>query len=93
MNAAAFLVALGVQTRFTSTACDPLAEARRFLAERGETAEGRALSRVIEILASGVGEFSESEVWLFGTETRALIAALVNARIEGLFYSEADWRR
>ncbi len=40
--------------------------------------------------ASGKGEFAESEVWLFSAETLALVATLVEARIEGL-YPEMDW--
>jgi hypothetical protein len=39
---------------------------------------------------SGNGEFAESEVWLFSAETLALVAALVEARIEGL-YPELEW--
>jgi hypothetical protein len=43
-------------------------------------------------LAAGNGEFAESEVWLFSAETLALVAALVEARIEGL-YPEMEWWR
>jgi hypothetical protein len=92
MNAAAFLVALRRRARITSPSSDPLAEARRFLDEFGETAEGQALRRVIDTLASGNGEFAESEVWLFSAETLALVAALVEVRIEGR-YPVAEWRR
>jgi hypothetical protein len=91
MNAAAFLVALRHRARAASPARDPLAEARRFLDAHGETAEGQALRRVMEILAFGNGEFAESEVWLFSTEMLALVATLVEARIEGC-YPDAEWR-
>ncbi len=92
MNAAAFLVALRRRARYVSTVRDPLAEARRFLDERGETGEGQALRRVIETLATGAGDFDESEVWLFSSETLALVSALVEARLQGL-YPDGDWRR
>ena len=92
MNAAAFLVALRRRARVTSPARDPLAAARRFLDEFGQTAEGQALRRVIDTLASGNGEFAESEVWLLSAETLALVAELVEARIEGLYPELAGWR-
>ncbi len=92
MNAAAFLVALRRRARYSSPARDPLAEARRFLDARGETGEGRALRKVIETLATGAGDFAESEVWLFSAETLALVDALVEARLEGR-YPDGDWRR
>jgi hypothetical protein len=47
MNAAAFLVALRRRARATSPARDPLAEARRFLDDYGETGEGQALRRIM----------------------------------------------
>lgn len=93
MDAAAFHLALRRRTRDLTPARDPLAEARRFLDAHGETGEGQALRRVIDTLATGKGEFAESEVWLFSTETLALVAALVEARIQGIFYTEEDWRR
>ncbi len=92
MNAAAFLVALRRRARAVSPVRDPLAEARRFLDARGETGEGQALRRVIETLATGAGDFDESEVWLFSSETLALVDALVEARLQGL-YPDGDWRR
>jgi hypothetical protein len=77
--------------RVTSPARDPLAEARRFLDDYGETGEGQALRRFMDTLASDNGEFAESEVWLFSAETLALVAALVEARISGR-YPDAEWR-
>ena len=59
---------------------------------RGETAEGQALHKVIETLATGTGEFSESDVWLFSAERLALADALVDARLKGR-YPDEDWRR
>ncbi len=91
MNAAAFLVELRRRTRAVSPARDPLAEAHRFLDTRGETGEGQALRRVIETLATGAGDFADSDVWLFSAETLALVSALVEARMEGR-YSDEEWR-
>ena len=71
---------------------DPLAEARRFLDAHGETGEGQALRRVLKTLATGAGDFDESEVWLFSAETLALVSALVEARLEGL-YPDGEWWR
>ena len=92
MNAAAFLVALRRRARAISPVRDPLAEAHRFLDTSRETGEGQALRRVIETLATGTGDFDESEVWLFSAETLALVAALVEARLEGR-YPDGDWWR
>ena len=92
MNAAAFLVALRSCARATSPVRDPLAQARRFLAARGETGEGQAVRKVIETLATGTGDFAEAEVWLFSANTLALVSALVEARLQGL-YPDGDWRR
>jgi hypothetical protein len=46
----------------------------------------------MDTLASGNGEFAESEVWLFSAETLGLVAALAETRIEGL-YPELEWWR
>ncbi len=92
MNAAAFLVAFRRRARAVYPVRDPLTEARRCLDARGETGEGQALRRVIETLATGAGDFDESEVWLFSSETLALVSALVEARLQGL-YPDGDWRR
>ena len=91
MNAAAFLVALRRRARAVSPVRDPLAEAHRFLDAQGETGEGQALRKVIETMANGTGEFSESDVWLFSAERLALVSALVEACMEGR-YAEGDWR-
>ena len=90
MNAAVFLVALRRRARAESSVQDPLAEARRFLDAHGETREGQALRRVIETLTTGAGDFAESDAWLFSAETLALVAALVEARLKGL-YPDGDW--
>ena len=91
MNGATFLLALRHRTRTVSPVRDPLAEARRFLDAHGETGEGQELRRVIETLTTGAGDFAESAVWLFSAETLALVSALVEARMEGL-YPEGGWR-
>ena len=90
MNAAAFLTELRRRTSAAFNGRDPLAEARHFLELHAETGEGQALRKVMRTLATTQGEFSESEVWLFSAETLALVAALVEARIEGR-YSEIEW--
>ena len=92
MNAAAFLLALRRRARAVSPVPDPPAAARRFLDARAETGEGRALRRVIETLATGSGDFAESDVWLFSGETLALVSALVEACMEGR-YSDEEWRQ
>ena len=92
MNAAAFLVELRRRDPAVSPIRDPLAEARRFLDAHGETGEGQALRRVVETLATGSGDFAESDVWLFSGETLALVSALVEARMEGR-YMEGEWRQ
>jgi len=92
MKAAAFLVALRRQARAVSSVQEPLAEARRFLDAHGETMEGQALGKVIETLATGTGEFSESDVWPFSAERLALVSTLVEACMDGR-YSDEEWRQ
>ena len=93
MKAAAFLSLLKRRANAASEARDPLAEAQRFLQERGDTAEGQALRRVIETLIAGSGEFAESEVWLFSQDTLPLVAALIDARTGGGYiYTTDDFR-
>jgi hypothetical protein len=93
MNAAAYLVALRRRASKVSDARDPLAEARRFLAAHGHTAEGMAFRKVISTLATGNGAFRESEVWLFSQEALGLIAALIDARTGGGYpYTTEDFR-
>ena len=92
MNDAEFFRALSRRTRLVCNIRDPLAEAQRFLEENGETAEGQALRKVITALSNRRGEFSESEVWLFSAEKCALVAALVEIRVENYRYSEEEWR-
>jgi len=86
----AFIAAAGRRTRFTSTHRDPLQAARQFIAEHGATTEGLALGKALEALAAMHGDFAESDLYLFGTETLTLIKALAEARMEGR-YAEADW--
>lgn len=90
MDAAAFFASVRRRTAFTSTHRDPLAAARQYINHHGDTAEVQALRKVIKALAAKEGEFAESEVWLFGIETIALVAALVDARMEGR-YTEIEW--
>ena len=90
MDVLSFLIALKRHTPYTSTHRDPLAAAERFLDEHRDTAEGQALRKVVKALAIKEGEFSESEIWLFSTETITLVTALHDARVEGR-YPELDW--
>ncbi len=90
MDAAVFFAAVRRKSDFTSTDRDPLTAAWRFVDQHGETAEAQALRKVIKALAAKEGEFADSEVWLFGTEAITLVAALVDARIEGR-YPEIEW--
>ena len=92
IDAAAFLVALRKRVPAAEAPHDPLANARHLLAQNGETAEGRALRRVIQVLASRNGTFAESDVWLFSTETLSLVSALIDARLSGRYEEEA-WQR
>ena len=81
---------IGRRVTVVSQSRDPLIDARRFLAAHGETGEGRALRKVMTMLATMDGEFSEAEIWLFSAETLALIDVLANARVEGR-YAEVEW--
>lgn len=92
MDAAAFLMVLRKRAARTVLPRDPLADARRFLGQNAETAEGRALRRVLQALASGYGSFTESDAWLFSSETLGLVSALVDARLAGR-YREDEWQR
>ena len=92
MNAATFLIALRRRATKIRDIRDPLAAAKTFLTNHGDTGEGQALRRVIATLVSGTGEFAESDGWLFSSETLDIVDALVGARIEGVFYSEEEWR-
>ena len=92
MDAAAFLMVLRKRAPASVTPQDPLVDAQRFLAEYAETAEGRALRRVLQALATGDGKFIESDAWLFSSETLGLVSALVDARLAGRYEGE-DWQR
>ena len=91
MIAGNFFFALARRSRYVNNARDPLDEAVRFLNKQGETAEGRMLRKVIETLISGRGDFEESDVWLFSAVGLALANALVDARIEGIAYTQEQW--
>lgn len=94
MNVASFLIAVRRRASRHCESRDPLADARRFLNEHGDTGEGQALRRIIAALQSGDGEFVESDVFLFSSELLALVDALIESRINSLpLYSEDEWRR
>jgi len=90
MDLAAFIAAAARRTRFTSTHRDPLQAARLFIDQHGATAEGQALRKMLKALAAMHGEFAESELSAFSTETLTLIKVLADARIEGR-YAEEEW--
>ena len=92
MDAATFLVAIRKRSAKSGWPNDPLADAKRFLAQHAETAEGRALRRVLQALASSKGDFAATDVWLFSTETLGLVSALIDARLSGRYPGEA-WQR
>jgi hypothetical protein len=50
-----------------------------------------ALRKVIETLATGTGDFAESEAWLFSSETLALVDALIDARLQRR-YPDMEWQ-
>ena len=69
----------------------PLAGAKQFLADHGDTGEGQALRKVLRALVTQEGDFSEAEVYLFSAETPGLVDALVDLRFKGV-YSAEEWR-
>jgi hypothetical protein len=90
MDLPAFIAAAARRTRSTSTHRDPLLAARQFIDQHGTTLEGQALRKMLKALTVMRGDFAESELFLFSTESLTLVKALVEARIEGR-YAEADW--
>jgi tellurite resistance protein len=91
MEIAGFLLALKRRLTIDEPG-DPIAAARVFLTVHGDTAEAEALRRVIVAVATGCGDFHESEQWLFSQRTTAIAAALVDARLDGV-YTEEEWQR
>lgn len=91
MDAAPFITLLKRRARFISSHPDPLVGAFRFLKEHGNTGEGQILRRVIDTLATGNGEYAESDLYLISEQMLALLVALIEAR-EHNFYTEEEWR-
>lgn len=91
MDAAPFITTLRRRARFISSHPDPLFGAYRFLREYGDTGEGQILRRVIATLATGNGEYSESDLYLISERMLAVLVALIQARDHN-FYTEAEWR-
>ncbi len=91
MSAAGFLLEISRRSRGVSPSRDVLADVRRFLELRGETAEGQLVRKVLSTLITTEGNFVDSEIWLLSAESCALLAALADARTEGR-YSEDEWR-
>jgi hypothetical protein len=92
MDTAAFLVKLRKRSTSVHKSSDPLADAAAILARISTAAEGQALRRVIEALANMEGRFRESDVYLFSAGTLALVVALIDARMVGL-YRQQEWQR
>jgi hypothetical protein len=63
MRSATFLLALKRRLRIAAPV-DPMPDASSFLSEYPHPAEAEALKRVILALATGNGEFAESDQWL-----------------------------
>jgi hypothetical protein len=91
MDADSFLLEIKRRAADRDLSKDPLSKAILLLAGTALTAEGQALKRVLDALATGGGSFRESEVYLFSASSLALVAALIDARFAGQ-YQEADWR-
>lgn len=92
MDTADFLAILGQVGPAPSVTEDPLKQAQRFIDLNGETGEGRVLLSVVKALWTGEGTFSESDLYSLGSNSRALISALSEARVEGR-YPEWRWHR
>lgn len=92
MDAAIFIGILKRRAQTISSHPDPLVGAFRFLKEYGETGEGRILRCVIDTLATGKGEYVESDLSLISDRMLAVLVALIEAR-EHNFYTEDEWRR
>lgn len=91
MDAATFITALKRRAHAISSHPDPLVGAFRFLEENQDTGEGRMLRRIIDTLATGGGEYTESDLYLVSDKMLAVVMALIDAR-EREFYSEEEWR-
>lgn len=92
MDTAAFLASLKLRASPGTAYPDPLATARLLVQFNPNTAECRALRKLLKILAMDQGTFQEPEAWLFSGEISGLTAALIDARLEGR-YSDEEWQR
>lgn len=90
MDTAAFLRLLRNRAGCSADIRDPVAAAKSFLLDDGETAQGKAFAEVLRALAGGTGQFSESTMWLFDMERLRLLSALIEARISSQ-YTREEW--
>jgi hypothetical protein len=91
MNSAAFLLAVK-RRLIIATPLTRWSRQAHSSQTMGIPDEGQALQRLIVALASGNGEFAESDQWLFSQRTTAIAGALTDARRDGR-YSEEEWQR
>jgi hypothetical protein len=91
MDAASFMLEIKRRTANRDSSRDPLFKAIEILAGIAPTAEGQALKRVLDALATREGSFRESDVYLFSSGTLALVATLMEARLADR-YRESEWQ-
>lgn len=90
MDTATFIAELQRIAGTPANVRDPLAAVRAYLDNAGED-EARALRLVIGALLSGRADLEKADLQAFTPEGAQLAAALVDARLRGL-YSDAEWR-
>jgi len=91
MDAITFITALKGRAHAISSHPDPLVGAFRFLEENKDTGEGRILRRIIDTLATGNGDYAESDLYLISDKMLAVVVALIEAQERG-FYSKEEWQ-
>ncbi len=92
MDAAEFLTSIKRRASQDVAFKDPLAEVVLLIEQSPDSAECRALRKLLHVLMTKQGTFREAETWLFSGEIAGLTAALIDARIEGR-YTEEEWQR
>lgn len=92
MDIAAFLLALQRRASPKFEYPNPLRAATLYLQLNPDTAENRALRKLLKAIATGEGTMRESEICLFSGELASLTAALLDARLAGR-YTKEEWLR
>ena len=90
MDATSFNLEIKRRASNLNSPADPLFDAVVLLAEIAPTAEGQALKRILEALATREGSFQESDLNLFSPGTLVLVSALIDARLTDR-YRESEW--